>query len=133
MALALVWCLAGCGGGSGVASTPEGTVKALLAAVQASDAQAIAALYDYETAARQQNEDWDDIPSGQRGLIVKKLIEERAQKLQPALPQMQQMLGGAEVGEVRVSDAQATVSLKNVSGVILQLAQIKEKWYLSSL
>jgi len=117
LALTLALCLAGCGGGRGVADTPEGTVQAFLEAVQAGDAEAVAALFDYEAYARQENEDWDDIPKGQRDLIVKKLIEERAQALEPGLS----------------PDDQAFVSLKNVPGFTLPLVRREGKWYISGL
>lgn len=133
LALTLALCLAGCGGGRGVADTPEGTVQAFLEAVQAGDAEAVAALFDYEAYARQENEDWDDIPKGQRDLIVKKLIEERAQALEPGLSQFQQTLAEAEVGEVEATDDQAFVSLKNVPGFTLPLVRREGKWYISGL
>jgi len=127
LALAL---LAGCGG-SGPASTPEGTVKAALAAIKKGDAQALARLYDYTDYAKRENESWDSIPQGQRDLITGKLAQDRAQTLQMMLPGLQSNLGQATVGQVVTSGDTATAEIKGALALQFRLVQREGKWYLT--
>ena len=127
LALAL---LAGCGG-SGPASTPEGTAKAALAAVKQGDAQALARLYDYTDYAKRENESWDSIPKGQRDLITGQLAQDKAQTLQMMLPGLQANLGQATVGQVVTTGDTATAEIKGALGIQLRLVQREGKWFLT--
>jgi hypothetical protein len=121
--------LAGCGGGSkGAATTPEGTARAMLTAIQAGDAQALAELYDYTASARAQNEDWGAIPKGQQDLILKEEAKRNATTLQPGLGKLQADYQGAQVGTAQVDGDAATVP---VGTGTLQLVQRDGKWYLA--
>ncbi len=64
-AAALGFLVAGCGGKS-IENTPEAVAKAFTEAMADGDMAAAADLCDYITRARKANEDWDDIPPGQR-------------------------------------------------------------------
>jgi hypothetical protein len=121
-ALALLGC------GKGAATTPEGTARAMLAAIQAGDAQALAELYDYTASARAQNEDWNAIPKGQQDLILKEEAKRNATTLQPGLDKLKADYQGAQVGTAQVSGDAATVP---VGKGTLQLVQRDGKWYLA--
>jgi len=63
------------------ANTAEAVAQAFADAMAKGDSQGAAALCDYVAEARRSNQDWDDIPSGQRGQIIGKLKASRAQEL----------------------------------------------------
>jgi hypothetical protein len=63
------------------ADTPDGTVKAFVAAMRKGDVKSAASAYAYVSEAREKNENWADIPSGQRSQIVHKLQEAKAEQL----------------------------------------------------
>jgi len=69
---------AGCRKATKPAATAEEAAQTFVATVQAGDLERAAAMMDYEANARSQNENWDDIPPGQRGRIVAKLREDQA-------------------------------------------------------
>ena len=126
--LALGLTLAGCGGKGN--TTPEGTAQAFLAAVKSGDAGAVSKLYDYVAMARSQNSDWDSIPNGQRGLILKRVAEDRAKELESQIPQMQQTYQDAKVGTVSENGDQATVQLEGApSAPPLNLVNRGGRWY----
>ena len=95
----------GCGK-SGGASTPEAAAKDFVAALQAGDYAKAADMMAWDDIARQQNPDWDSIPSSQRSLIVGKLKEQ----MQGTLSQLSGRVQGAQVSGVSASGdtAQAT-------------------------
>lgn len=74
----LVGGLAGCGGGKSARATAE----KFLAAMKNRKFDQAALLWDYETQARKDNEDWDSIVESQRKLIIGKLAEEHAKVLE---------------------------------------------------
>jgi len=58
--------LAGCGGKKAkVADSADACMTMLVDAMKAGDAEAAAELFDYEAYAKANNEDWDDIATGQ--------------------------------------------------------------------
>ncbi|NLO74121.1 MAG: hypothetical protein GX100_08475 [candidate division WS1 bacterium] len=121
--------LAGCGGGQ---NTPEGAAQAFLEAVQKGDGEAVAKLYDYVAMARVANPDWDSIPEGQRGLIVKKVAEDQARALAAQIPQMQQIYQDAQTGNVIENGETATVQLTGPgSPPALNLVNRDGKWLLA--
>ena len=130
IAVLITTALLGCNHGapSGPGATPEATVQAMLAAVQAGDALALASLYDYSESAKAQNPDWNDIPKGQQDLILKKEAERNADTLKPSLDKWKTALAGASVGTAQVTGDSATVT---VGSATLTLVQRDAKWYLS--
>lgn len=84
-----------------------------------------AKLWDYETKARTENENWDDIVEGQRTQIINKLAEEKAETLKtwdgyfPA---------ATKVVEVTESGQDATAALEGGRVGSLSLKQIGEEW-----
>jgi hypothetical protein len=124
--LVTVMALAGCGGDQ---NTPEGTAQAFLDAVKKGDAPAVAKLYDYVAMARVANPDWDSIPEGQRGLIVKKVAEDQAKVIETQIAQLQQTYKDAQVGTVTESEETATVQLTGAGNPpALNLVNREGKW-----
>ena len=133
LAAVMVAVFGGCGGGGkGAATTPEGTVKAMLAAVQAGDAMGVAVLYDYVEDAKRQNENWDDIPKGQQGLILKEEAKRNASSLEASLTAMKSTYQEAKVGTAQVNGETATVTVATAPGSqTLKLVQRGARWYLA--
>ena len=100
-------------------TTPEATVTAFFNLVKDGQVDKAATAYAYEHLSRQQNSDWDDIPPGQRNLIVNTLIEEKAQKLAPWAEKINVAPGRVETvaegdqatATVRVGERRFTVEL----------------------
>ena len=121
----------GCGGGKGAATTPEGTAKAFLAAVQAGDALGVAMLYDYVESAQGQNENWGEIPKGQQDLILKKLAESAAVGMKADMGKLAEQWKDGKVGTAQVNGETATVAVETAQGSqTLKLVQRGEKWYI---
>lgn len=115
---------AGCGKRPEVAGdNPRATAQAFAAALDAEDYPRAAEAFDYVTSARQQNENWDDIPGGQRELIIKKLKEDKAAELAA----LKQRLGvNVQCGPVANG---SVVSLTGDAGsVTIELAEVDGKW-----
>lgn len=124
--------LLGCGGGKGAATTPEGTAAALVAAMQAGDALAVASLYDFTDSARRENENWDDIPAGQRDLILKEEAKRKAASLEAGVAQAAAQWKDAQVGAAQVSGDTATVTINlGTAPCTISLVQREGKWYLA--
>ena len=132
-AAVMVMALFGCGGGGkGAATTPEGTAQAFLAAVQAGDAMGVAVLYDYVEDAKRQNENWDDIPKGQQGLILKEEAKRNASSLEASLTAMKSTYQEAKVGTAQVNGETATVTVETAQGSqTIKLVQRGDRWYLA--
>lgn len=96
---ALAGCmLLGCGAPKTIArDTPKATAEAFVEAMKSADYDAVAAGWDYEIAARRDSSSWDDIPKGERKLIIGKLQEAKAKEVEA--------LGGMMTAEVTVGDA----------------------------
>ncbi len=113
--------IGGCGRQAGevAQTTPEATVTAFFNLVKDGQVDKAATAYAYEHLSRQQNSDWDDIPPGQRNLIVNTLIEEKAQKLAPWAEKINVAPGRVETvaegdqatATVRVGERRFTVEL----------------------
>ena len=115
----------GCGKKAEVAgATASETVEAFAAALDTEDFERAATAFDYVGSARKQNEDWDDIPAGQRKLIIGKLTEQKAGEL---APYRQQLGANIECGSV----AQGNVaSLTGDAGSLsVELRKREGKWY----
>ena len=129
VSLMIMVALVGCGGGGkGPATTPEGTAKAMLAAIEAGDAGALGALYDFTESARAQNENWGDIPKGQQDLILKEEVKKKAQALSAGMEKMKGDYQDAQVGTAQVNGEAATVA---VGSQTISLVQRDGKWYLA--
>lgn len=130
-AIAAVTCLvilaSGCGGPKTIASgSPKATAEAFIEAMKAGDYEAVAAGYDYETAARQDNPDWDTFGQSQRNLIIGKLEEARVEELK-ALAGM--MSGEVQVGSPEVQGDRATVPLTvGVQTITMHLIEVEGLW-----
>ncbi|MBP8951598.1 MAG: hypothetical protein KBI47_04360 [Armatimonadetes bacterium] len=119
--------LAGCGTKGLAGTTAKATAEGFAAALAKQDFALAATAFDYTTSARQQNENWDDIPKGQRDLIIGKLQEERA----AALSVYASRLGGnARVG----SEQGDTVVLQGDAGSLsLKMMQSGGKYYIAQV
>lgn len=116
--------VSGCGPKTVAGATAQETADNFAAALEAGKLELAATAFDYVSEARRLNPDWDDIPGGQRDLIVQKLIQERAGEL----GQYVQRLGsGLKAGPV----AQGVSSLTGGSGSLsIELRESEGKWYI---
>lgn len=114
----------GCGKPPEIAGDdPRVTAEAFAAALDAEDFQRAADAFDYVTFARQQNENWDDIPGGQRELIIRKLKEDKAGELKTLRARVG---GNVQCGPVANGNV---VSLTGDAGsVTIELAEMDGKW-----
>jgi len=121
----------GCGEKAG--GSPEAVARQFVEALAARDTATAAQLFAYQALARQQNEDWDSIPHGQRKLIVAKLAEEKAKEL----AQWAALFSSTQytVGAAWITGASATVDLTPPSGpgLALHLAQEDGLWRVESI
>ena len=123
--------LIGCGKGAKeiVADTPEGTVKAFVAAMKKGDVKTAATAYAYNSEAKEQNENWADIPSGQRSQIIHKLQESKAEKLQGEASSYK---GDIQVGAAQTQGGEAWITITAGGQQIpLQLVQEDGMWRIS--
>jgi hypothetical protein len=127
MVLALAAIFSGCGKKSTVGATADATAQAFAAALEAGQYDAAASAFDYIAEARKQNENWDDIPSGERSQIIKKVAKMKAEEL----PALKQRLGSG----IKAGAAQSgTVSVGGANGsVTLQMMERDGKWYIAEL
>jgi len=101
--------LTGCGGPASIArGTPRETAKAFVDAIQAADYDAIAKGWDYETYARSENPDWDELDRGKRKMIIDELQRQRADDVE-ALAGM--LVGEVHIGETQTEGDRATLQL----------------------
>ncbi|MFQ6132941.1 MAG: hypothetical protein ACE5R4_12950 [Armatimonadota bacterium] len=117
---------AGCGGGA--SSGAKDAARQFLEAITKRDTSAAADLFAYDTLARQQNEDWDSLPQGQRALITDQVRQAKVGELM----QWAALFSSTEyeVGEVRTAETGATVDLVPPEGpaIPLHLVQEGEAW-----
>ncbi|MGC9318972.1 MAG: hypothetical protein ACP5KN_13145 [Armatimonadota bacterium] len=107
-------------------STPKATAQAFVEAMGVADYGAVAAGFDFEAVARQQNPDWDTFGQSQRNLIIDKLEEDKAAQLE-ALAGM--MAGEGRVGEPQMHDGGATVPVYVAGSTIrLHMTQREDGW-----
>lgn len=125
---ACVWLLvSGCGKGSGAGPTAQATAESFAAAVGAGKFVDAARAIDYVEAARQQNENWDDIPGGQRDLILGKLAEQKAAELTG----YQSIVGNKPTVTV---NADGTATITGAAGVVnLAFVEREGKQYISAI
>ena len=129
--VATVACLAsllwGCGRPRTIASeSPRATAEAFVAAMKAGDHQSVVAGYDYEQTARTENPDWEQFPEGQRTLIIGRLQEAEAQKIE-ALAGM--MAGEVQVGSPTTEGDRASVPLTiGPQTLTMHLIQVEGLW-----
>ena len=117
--------VSGCGDKSAAGATAQETADNFAAALDAGNLELAATAFDYVTEARRLNPDWDDIPGGQRDLIVDKLVQERAGELGAFV---QRLGSGIKAGPV----AQGSVSsLTGAAGSMsVELREREGKWYI---
>ena len=121
--------LCGCAKHNDVAAdSAAAAAEAFADALNADDLKRAAATFDYVTSAREQNEDWDDIPSGQRDLIVKKLTEQKAGELAGYRQRLGEDIKCGPVGQGNV------VALTGDAGSItVELREREGKWYVGGV
>ena len=123
--LAALWLLApGCGKSKIIAGTTAlETAQELCTALAAGDFAKAATAFDYDALARAQNDNWEEIPSGQRHLIIESVKRDKADELAswtakfggpPAASE------GAQTGYVMLTGASKVCTM--------QLAEVKGKW-----
>lgn len=125
LALAL---LAGCGGGK--PKSARAVADLYLTYMKDGKYLEAAKLWDYETDARRQNEDWDSIVESQRTLIIDKLAEEKSQSLKMwdgYFPTATKIVEFNETGD----SAHATLEGGRVSGLDLKL--FGEHWRITGM
>ena len=119
--------LAGCGKKTVAGATATETAQAFAAALEAAQYGLAATGFDYITDARKQNENWDDIPAGERGQIITKLTASKAEELAP----WKQKLGK---GIKATAGQNGTFTLAGDAGSFsMQLIQMDGKYYISSV
>lgn len=124
--LALLIACAGCRSGGKSAETVARTYVGLMANGKYEEA---AKLWDYETQARRDNEDWDSIQEGQRTLIIDKLAAEKA----TTLKLWSGYFTGAKVLEVQESGETAVAQLDGGRAKRVELVRMGEHWKVSGM
>jgi len=117
---------AGCKSKSG-GGTPDSVAQAFVRAIGSGDMAGAADRWNYVNDARKQNEDWDNIPSGQRGQIIAKLKESK----QGELGAMRAYFGSrmrAEAAQITGATATVQVTGGPQGPVTLQLEQADGTW-----
>ncbi len=121
--------MAGCKSGP---AGPEAVVEQFNQAMNAGEFLEAAALFDYDTAARRQNSDWDTFGAAQRKLIIEKLQKDKAQELQGF--QAAYKSENYQVGEAAIQGNQATVPLRGTNAALtVSLAQVDGKWRIQAI
>ena len=128
MAFLGVWGIGGCGRqvSEAAQATPEATVTAFFNLLKDGQVDEAATAYAYEHLARQENSDWDDIPRGQRNLIVNILIEEKARKLAPWAEKIKAAPG--EVETVEKGDQATATVVVGERRFTVELVREEELW-----
>jgi hypothetical protein len=131
VALLLAVCLApalwaGCKSKSG-GGAPESVAQAFADAMASGNLAKAADQWNYITEARAQNENWDDIPSGQRSQIIGKLKESKQADLEALKGGF---ASGMKAGPAQVAGTSATVQVTGgpQGDVTLQLEQADGVW-----
>ncbi len=129
--LALLIVITGCGGPKTVVcDSPEATAQRFIEAIRAGDYDLAATGFDYDTAARRQNPDWDTFGESQRNLIVGKLREDKARQLQ-ALSGM--LADEVSVGSARMQGQWAIVPVTGAGPLELVLTSRDGLWYIQTV
>jgi len=124
--------LTGCGGKDTIAGeTPQATAEAFVEAMKAGEYDRVAAGFEFETYARANQENWDDIPVGQRNEIIGRLREDQSNRLR-GLAGM--FMGEASVGEVQQQADSATATITaGANTLVLGMKQVEGRWLISSM
>lgn len=109
---------------------PEAVARGFVGAMKAGDMEQAATFWDYITAARKKNENWDDIPKGQRKLIIKELQDDRATELEYWRRYFDPE---TTVVEVNVTGDTAQAILRGGDAGVVEMIKINEKWYVTGL
>ncbi|MEN6545564.1 MAG: hypothetical protein ABFE07_05930 [Armatimonadia bacterium] len=120
--------LAGCGGGK--PKSARAVADSYLSYMKGGKYLEAAKLWDYETDARKQNEDWDSIVESQRTLIIDKLAEEKAESLkmwEGYFPPATKITEFNETGD----SAHAALDGGRVSALDLKL--VSEEWRITGM
>ena len=89
-----------------------------------------AKLWDYETQARKDNEDWDSIQEGQRKLILDKVAAEKATALKLWSGYFP---GETQVAQVQESGESATAQLEGGRVQRLEMVKMGENWKIAGM
>jgi hypothetical protein len=121
------WALLGGCKSKAPGNTAEAVTQAFVDAMAKGDTQGAAELWDYVAEARKGNQDWDDIPSGQRGQIIGKLKASKAEEL----AQQASAFGpGMKAGLASASGEAVTVTAEGgpQGAVAIYLTRTDGKW-----
>lgn len=122
----IVLAVVGCKG----AATPRAVAAQYLGYMKAEKYDAAAKLWDYDTEARKQNDEWDSIQEGQRALIKDKLAVDKANSLKlwtgyfPA---------AAKISAVQESGDTAFAEIEGGRVGRLNLAKVDEEWRITGM
>ena len=117
---------AGCKSRSG-GGTADSAAQAFVRAMASGDLAGAADQWNYVNDARRQNEDWDTIPSGQRGQIIAKLKESKQRELEAMKAYFGSVMK-AEPAQTTSTTATIQVSGGPQGAVTLQLEQADGTW-----
>ncbi|MCC7493365.1 MAG: hypothetical protein IT204_13505 [Fimbriimonadaceae bacterium] len=125
----LPWILVGCQeAGPTAGSDPAATFAAFDSAMKSGDYAGAAALVNYERAAAKENEDWDNIPQGQRTQILTKMQEDTANGLR----RLNYPSTGLAAAAAQGTGDQATVTATGGGQTLtLQMAKIGATWQIT--
>ena len=84
--------MSGCGEGEVVGGSMQDTGERFAAALASGDFGRAAEAFDYATLARQQTQDWDDIATAQRNLIMREMAEQKIAFTKAAIEQFSREL-----------------------------------------
>lgn len=116
--------LAGCGGHTTKAATPEQAAKMLIAAATAGNMKAADDMIAWDALAKQSNPDWDTIAKNQRTLIIDKEKQLNAGVLKKFVTP----LIGGQVGQAMTQGNTAQVAVSTSAGQItLQAAKTDDE------
>jgi len=110
-----------------VANEPSAIAQAFADAMAESDTKAASQLWNYVIYAREQNENWDDIPSGQRNQIIGVLQKDKAEEVAAWAGYFTE---GMIAGPAAMQGTTATVTVTNgpQGDITLDLAEADGKW-----
>jgi hypothetical protein len=114
------------------ARTPEAVAQAFVDAMAKGDTSQAAGLWDYVSEARKQNQDWDEIPSGQRSQIIAKQREAKAGELGAVKAYFG---AGMKAEQAQVIGTTATVGVPGgpQGALSLELEQTDGRWGVTGL
>ncbi|HJN18576.1 MAG TPA: hypothetical protein QGH10_23950 [Armatimonadota bacterium] len=110
-----------------VANEPSAVAQAFADAMGDGDTKAASKLWNYVIYAREQNGDWDDIPSGQRSGIIGKMQDTKATEIAAWASYFSE---GMIAGPPTTRGSEATVAVTNgpQGEITLDLAEADGEW-----